>query len=147
MPTKGFGAFCNKSWTYGVWEEDFMHENELSIEYLELFGVTVGVLNWIHRFKNKRIFLFCDNQSVVHMINGSTSSCKNCMVLIRIITLESLIQNVRIYAKFVPTKQNGIADSLSRLQFDCFRRLAPDMEQFPTDILNEVWPLRKIWLK
>ena len=46
------------------------------------------------------------------MINNSTSSCKNCMVLIRIITAESILRNVRIFAKHVSTKNNGKADAL-----------------------------------
>ena len=144
--SKGFGAFCGNSWTFRTWNREFMEKAEPSIEYLELFGVTIVVLNWIHRFRNKRIFLFCDNESVVHMINKSTSSCRNCMVLIRIITLQGLIHNVRIYAKFVSMKRNGIADSLSRLQFKRFRILAPHMEEFPEDIPQEVWPLQKIWI-
>ena len=67
--SKGFGAYCGKEWTFGVWDHAFMTEHEPRIEYLELFGVTVAVLNWIRNFPNKKIFLFCDNESVVHMIN------------------------------------------------------------------------------
>ena len=47
------------------------------------------------------------------MVNNSTSSCKNCMVLLRHIILESLVQNVRVYAKFVKSVENGKADALS----------------------------------
>ena len=91
---KGFGAFCDSQWTFGVWNELFMSRAEPSIEYLELFGVAVAVLLWIHKYQNKWVILFCDNESVVHMVNNSSSSCKNCMVLIRIITLHSLLNNV-----------------------------------------------------
>ena len=65
----GFGAYCGTEWTYGQWNKEFCVKVEPSIEYLELFAVLVGVLNWIHLFSNKRIMLFCDNQSVVYMIN------------------------------------------------------------------------------
>ena len=74
---KGFGAYCGSHWTYGQWNLQFMQEKEPSIQYLELFGVLVAVENWLHLFKNKRIALFCDNQSVVQMINSSSSRCKN----------------------------------------------------------------------
>ena len=117
-----------------------------SIEYLELFGVLAGVLNWIKLFSNKRIVLFCDNESVVHMINQSSSSCKNCMVLIRWLTAESILRNVRIYAKHVRTKQNGKADPLSRLDFKRFWNLAGSrMNSSPSSIPEEIWPFQKIW--
>ena len=84
----------------------------------------VGVLNWISLFKNKRIILFCDNEAVVHMVNNSSSKCQRCMNLIRILVLESMIQNVRIFARHVGTKDNGKADALSQLDFNRFLRLS-----------------------
>ena len=115
---KGFGALCQKDWTFSRWDEFFMMKNQPSIEYLKLYAVIVAVLLWIDRFKNHKIRLFCDNKSIVHMLNSSSSSCKNCMVLIRIITLESMVKNVRVYAKHVTSKMNGKSDALSRLDFD-----------------------------
>ena len=142
----GFGALCESSWTYGVWDQEFMEAAQPSIEYLELFAVTVAVLKRISRFQNKRIFLFCDNESVVHMLNKSSSTCKNCMVLIRMITLQGLLQNVRIYAKHVRSENNSLADALSRLKLSLFHKLGPHMDTYPEDIPEEIWPLRKIWL-
>ena len=55
---KGFGAWCNQSWTLGAWDYKFMYDNEPSIEYLELFAVTVAVKLWIHQFTNRKIYLF-----------------------------------------------------------------------------------------
>ena len=85
----GMGALCGASWMYQKWDPAFIKKHRPSIEYLELFAVTAGVLTWIHRFRNKRIILFCDNQSVVDMINLTSTSCKNCMVLIRCIVLKA----------------------------------------------------------
>ena len=125
-----------------------MRRADPSIEYLELFAVTVGVKLWIHRFANKEIFLFCDNMSVVHMLNRSSSKCKNCMVLIRIITLHSLIFNVKIRAKHVLTGDNGIADALSRLNLDRFHKLCAKerrmMDNEPHTMPAELWPIEKI---
>ena len=41
----GFGAYCGPEWTFGQWDPIFMETHQPSIEYLELFGVTVAVLN------------------------------------------------------------------------------------------------------
>ena len=61
----GFGAYCQGSWTKGIWPQGWIEEADLSIEFLELFALTVGVKLWIHHFRNKRIWLFCNNESAV----------------------------------------------------------------------------------
>ena len=142
----GFGAYCGPEWTWGQWDRHFMEEKEPSIEFLELFAVTVAVMNWIKLFCNKRIILFCDNEAVVHMINDTASKCKRCMYLLRLITLEGMIRNVRINAKHVGTKLNGKADALSRLDFKRFRKLDPNMNKLCSGIPTELWPMHKVWL-
>ena len=110
---RGFGGHHDRDWFWGIWPDKVM-DKDPSIEYLELFAVTVGVLMWTHRHKNSRIVLFCDNESIVHMLNRQSSKCPNCMVLIRLITLQCMIDNVRLYAKHVRTFCNDRADALSR---------------------------------
>ena len=147
----GMGAICNKSWMIQMWEESFIKKYKPSIEYLELFAVVAGVLKWIHRFKNRRIILFCDNKSVVDMINLTTTSCKNCMVLIRILVLKGLIENVRIFAKHIEGVKNTLSDNLSRNRMDLFvknaRKAGKAMEICPTPIPEVIWPIGKIWIR
>ena len=119
----GMGAICKSSWMYQLWSPEFIERNKPSIEYLELYAVTAAVLTWIHQFKNRRIILFCDNKSVVDMINFTTTSCKNCMVLVRIIVLKGLLENVRIFARHVEGTKNVFADSLSRNKIKLFKDL------------------------
>ena len=108
----------------------------------------VAVLNWIKIFRNKRIILFCDNESVVYMINASSSKCKNCMMLIRTITVESLVRNVRVFAKHLGTKDNGRADALSRMDFPRFWKLSEgkNVHGSPTGIPQEIRPMDKLWI-
>ena len=68
------------------------------------------------------------------------------MALIRLLTVESIINNVRVFTKHVGTKANGKADALSRLDLPRFWKLAEDsMNYDPSPIPNEIWPMRKIW--
>ena len=55
--SRGFGAYCGKEWCFGKWSEAFTDgRKELpSIEYLELFGVTVAVLKWIKKTIETRL--------------------------------------------------------------------------------------------
>ena len=119
-PKLGCGAFCQRDWMVQQWDHSFIQEREPSIAYLELFAVLTAVKLWLNRFRNKRIVLFCDNISVVHMINKNTSNCPNCLILIRLLVLESMRLNVRVYAKHVDTKSNRAADLLSRLKISKF---------------------------
>ena len=144
----GFGAFCLNDWMKGYWSDSEITQYEPSIQYLELFAVTAGVLTWIHRFKNKKVRLFCDNDSVVKMINNSSSRCKNCMVLIRLIVLEGMKHNVRIFAKHIESDKNVLSDSLSRMDMTRFWDNAHEsMNESMTNIPERIWPASKIWLK
>ena len=94
---KGFGGDHLSHWFAGLWDESFLKHMDPSIEFLELYAVAVSVLLWLKLYKDKRLVLWCDNQSVVFMLNNQSSKCKNCMTPIRIVTLECLNKNVRLY--------------------------------------------------
>ena len=144
---RGFGAYCKNCWVAKKWPVGFIENCNPSIEYLELYGVATTVLLWIKDFSNQKICLFTDKDSVKNMLNHTTSGCKNCMMLIRLIVLESMIGNVRIFAKFVGTKENAKADALSRLEFRRFRCLTgTTMNKEPDNMLEELWPIKKLWL-
>ena len=123
-----------------------MQEHEPSIEYLELFAVLATVLNWLERFRNQRIVLFCDNQAVVSVINNNTSSCPNCLTLIRLLVLHSMKMNTRVFATYITSKNNKNADLLSRLKIDEFRRRNPGADLQPTAINESIWLLNKLWV-
>ena len=75
-----------------------------------------------------------------------TSKCCNCMVLIRLLILNGLIHNRRLAARYVNTKKNVLADSLSRNQMRRFRKLGLQMDETPTQIHESLWPITKYWL-
>ena len=145
----GMGDLCRSKWMYQMWPQAFFTKCKPSIEFLELYAITAGVLAWINLFKNRRVILFFDNQSVVDMINITSTSCKNCMVLIRIIVLKGLMENVRIFAKHVSGISSGLADSLSRGRIAYFHELCKKkgriMDQKPVEVPQEIWPITKIW--
>ena len=146
----GVGAVCGQEWICQKWDSGFIEQKNLSIKYLELYGVLAAVMAWIHNFRNRRIILHCDNRSVVDMINSTTSSCRNCMVLIHLLVLKSLTQNVCIFARHIAGKLNDFSDSLSRMDLNRFHRLqvlhGRTFAQNSTGIAEEIWPMEKIWL-
>ena len=142
----GMGGVCGTSWMYAKWPENFIQDYNPSIEYLELYALLATVLNWIHRYQNKRVILFCDNQSVVHMVNDTTSSCRNCMVLMRRLVMKGMIENVRIFATYIKSQENTAADYLSRLWFEDFHRLQKDWDAERMEVPAEIWPPTKLWV-
>ena len=143
----GAGGYCGTSWFILKWDEYFMQQHEPSIAYLELYAVAICILNWIQRFANRRVILFCDNMSVVYMLNKNTSHCPKCLILIRMIVLHSMIHNVRVFAKHVASKDNLISDLLSRNKYQQFLEVTEGrFESQPTPIPNSLWPMNKLWL-
>ena len=146
---RGMGATFNQFWLFAKWETNFIRDYKPSIEYLELLGVTAALLTWGHMIQNDRVVVFCDNQAVVSMINSSVSSCKNCMYLLRLVMLNNLVYNRRVYAKYISTKANDLSDALSRLQFNRFWELVErknlKMNMYPSRISPLVWPVTRIW--
>ena len=45
-PELGMGGVCGTSWFIQQWNENFIVKNQPSINYLELYAVTVGILSW-----------------------------------------------------------------------------------------------------
>ena len=147
----GAGGYYMDNWFILQWDEKFIAENNPSINYLELFALSVGFLLWGDRQKNRKVTIFCDNQSVMYMVNNGTSSCRNCLVLLRIITLKCLQWNVKLRVRYVRSEQNTYADLLSRNRYDLFRKRArEENKQFkskPEKLPEMLWPMNKIWLK
>ena len=71
----GFGCYFNKQWTFGQWEQNYIQFYSPSIEYLELFALLVGIFVWKEKLKNGQFVIFCDNESVVQMVNSGVSHC------------------------------------------------------------------------
>ena len=144
-PELGFRCYMNDKWIFDKWPKQFIQTCDPSIEFLELYALVAGMLTWETYIKNARVTVFCDNKAAIQMVNKTTSSCPQCMKLIRILVLNCLKFNRWVKVKFVSTKVNGIADALSQLQFKCFRRLAPGMQSEPDQINSFIDPITKIW--
>ena len=143
----GFRTIFDQKWLFGLWDDHFLKQKP-SIEYQELFALCCAILSWQEYLFNIRMIIFCDNQAVVEMVNSTTSSCPNCMILICMLVLNNLQHNRRVFVKYIFSKNNYLADALSRNDLDCFHRLAKNkMESFPTKPSEMVWPIDKIWLK
>ena len=92
------------------------------------------------KLQNMRVILHTDNQALVHIINNQTSKDPNIMVLVRDLVLTLLQNNTEVTAVYISTKNNYLADALSRLQVDVFHEMAPWAEELPTPIPESLLP-------
>ena len=144
--TLGWGGVFGEHWIFGIWPPRFIKDKRPSIAYLELFALVASVIAYEEELKNIRINIQCDNQSLVEMVNSTTSKCPNCMFLIRLLVLSGLKFNRRTYVRYIQSKKNCRADALSRLRFQHFFNISsPSVDREPTPIPTDLWPVDKIW--
>ena len=124
----GFGGYFRGRWFQGRWPPHMQlhRERGISIEWQELFPIVVACAIWFPHFSGKRVQFWCDNESVVAIINSGHSKAPRIMDLLRFLVLISM--------SHVPGVSNEIADALSRFQDARFRAAAPNAEQTPCTI-------------
>lgn len=122
----GFGIYFSGEWTL------FYKGYTTDITVLEFFPLLVSVLIWGEKVRNKKVLFRSDNQSVVHIVNSMTSKSDLVMTLLRKFVLKCLQLNISFKAQHVFGCQNSLTDSLSRLQFQRFYKLAQDADSEPT---------------
>ena len=129
----GFGGYLAGRWFQGRWllEQHLDKKSGISIEWQELYPIYLACRLWGSQWTTKRIVFFCDNESVVQILNCKTLKSPKIMDLLRPIFLCTLDYNFTFTAKHVRRVDNGIADSLSRFQMDRFRQLAPLASPLP----------------
>ena len=120
----GFGNIFQTHWLL-MGTPSKTRSARISIAWQELFASVVACHLWANFFSNKHIQFFCDNESVVSIVNPKRSRIPRVMDLVRHLTLLTLGSNFCIRAEHIEGKRNDIADSLSRFQMDRFRELAP----------------------
>ena len=146
----GMGAIFmeTNSWMYQKWDSQFIPENKPSIEFLELYALVVALHMWGKNdiLKNTCITVHCDNQAVVCMVNNGASSCMQCLKLIRILVLQMIRSNSRIFVQYISTQKNFLADALSRIDLVRFHRLAPPTIKWEPD-QSTLIPPQELWVK
>ena len=134
--TIGFGGYFNGKWFQGRWPPHLLIDKSkgISIEWQELFPIVIACALWYPHFSGKRLQFWCDNESVVAIINSGHSKAPRVMDLVRFLVLISMKHNFLVRARHVPGASNEIADALSRFQVQRFRELAPTADQSPCTI-------------
>ena len=131
---RGFAVYLGHDWAVGTWEDKFYipltsdcHHivfrpveevfDKSNINELELWPIVVGLKRWFHLLKNKSLLVFTDNTQVMYMLTNSRSSNSVCKRWLREIFWLCAIYNIELTPLYINTKNNLVADSLSRLPY------------------------------
>lgn len=137
------GCFGNHWFSKTIRTDLYAQTNlKLNIQIVELASILLGLSLWIEKLENKRVVIFCDNESVVFMINKSTSSCRVCMIMLRMITLWSMRFNCRVFCTHLSSEKNWRADKVGEYQF----RMRYTVDFDKTSLSGELWPIPRKWL-
>lgn len=136
--SKGYGGYFRGKWFNGCWPLPVLQEG-YSIAWKEMVPIVMAVIVWGPELEGKRIMLHTDNVAVKCIVNSQTSHCSHIMKLVRLFVVECLKFDIWVKAMYIPTRDNSIADSLSRMQMDRFRGLAPEAEERATQIPERIW--------
>ena len=72
---------------------------------------------WCDHIGDRCITFFTDNETLVHVINKSTSRDISLMIFVRKLVLVGLKHNILFKAKHISGSKNTLADALSRITF------------------------------
>ena len=111
----------------GSWFVELVQELEgNSINHRELRAVVLAAATWSQAWSGKRILFHCDNMSVVNILRSGTSRNPLLMALVRSLLYLAAVNCFEFSATYINTKDNDVADALSRLDWHRFWGLAPD---------------------
>ena len=122
----GFGGWNNNGHYFQFKWNDPIFKKLLwplgDIQFEELFALIIATRLWCNDWKNKHILFFIDNQPVENDILNHRAHLKrnDKMTLLRILATLSLKFNFTFDIKGIRSKDNHIADKLSRFEPNAF---------------------------
>ena len=88
-----------------------------NINVCELWPLVVGLKRWGPHFTNFRLHLITDNMQVLAMVNTGRSCNPTCMSWLREMFWLCFIWNIDIFATYIRSEDNILADALSRASY------------------------------
>ena len=135
----GMGGLFRDEWFSIKWPRH-LSSDYCSTNFQEIFAILTAVTTWAKKLSNKQILFYCDNETVVKILNaGCCKSSKMIMKVVRKIFYVCARHNISLRAEHIPGLCNDIADALSRLQVERFRHLHPTASDAPTPVPPTVW--------
>ena len=129
MPaTRAFSCYFQDQWCQGAFPKQAFNDQKMSINWCELYAVTMALALWGPQLKGKCLLLHCNNALVIHIMAKASTHSKTMMALVHMFTLLSMQHNIHVHIQHITGVNNKIADSLSHFTMDRFQQLCPHAE-------------------
>ena len=113
-------GFYAGDYFYTTWEVDFPGIQPRSIFFKEMFTLLLAAERWAHLWRNQKIVFLCDNMSCVACVNSGKSSDPDTVDCLQRLFWLSVINNCEFKAEHLSTKENYLADAISRAHDKAF---------------------------
>ena len=84
---KGFGCYFQGQWCQETFLAQSFGDKQMSINWHELYVVTMALALWGPQLAGKCLLFHCNNASMVHIMARASSHSKTMMVLVHTFTL------------------------------------------------------------
>ena len=121
----GIGGVYGDQWFMAKFADNSCDLRQKSINWRELFAIIKAIGTWCHLLANKKVLLFCDNESVTYIVNSGTSRDPDIMTLIRTLFFICAQNNIECKCQHIPGVNNIASDHLSRLRITEFFKIHP----------------------
>ena len=107
----GFGMVWGCRALAGLFPLDY---DELDISKKEMLTVMCAIKQWFADLANTKVKIFVDNQAVVALLNYGITRSSFLAQCLREISYFLALYNIEIFAEYIPSKSNFLADLCSR---------------------------------
>ena len=135
----GMGCICQTHWAQGLWCDTniFQVMPRPNIALLELFAIVTAFDLWAPQLARSTITLRSDSEATRGWVNSQKSDIPVTMSLLHHLTKTCLLFQIHVRIQHVKSKDNEMADKISRNQLALFH---PQMDRDPTPLPDTVWP-------
>ena len=115
----GIGGYIhrlNGEWFQQHWDEIDLHNKDRDIHWKELTAIAVLIRLYKHKFRHKRVTIYCDNEAVVYMLINFRANLKrpDLQAILRYIAKELITFNIQLWINHIAGADNITADAMSR---------------------------------
>ena len=145
LPVIELTTDASGSWGAGAWHQSMWFQlqwdhraHTLSIAAKELIPIILACHTWGHAWYNRQVICRCDNQVVVACLRSRTSRDEGLMHLIRCFVFVEARHRCYLYPQYISTKDNHLADDLSRNNVSSFLSKVPSANSLPSPVSQQL---------
>lgn len=120
------GCVYKSEWFFVKFEDEYVYIKEKSINWRELYAIVKATATWCEALHTKKVIFYCDNLSIVYILQSGCSKDPDIMKLVRALFFIAAQYQIEYTAKHLPGIMNTDADNLSRLKIQDFLASNPE---------------------